>query len=76
MKWVFSDGGRARAGYKGLAGDCAVRAIAIATNQDYQVVYDAINLAGKQERITKNRPSRSTARGGVYKDTMRKYMES
>jgi hypothetical protein len=32
MEWQFNDGGRAAAGRKGFAGDCVVRAIAIATN--------------------------------------------
>jgi hypothetical protein len=45
IEWVFDDGGRAAAGYKGLAGDCVTRAIAIATEQPYQEVYDELNHA-------------------------------
>ena len=38
MEWIYSDGGRAAAGYKGDAGDCVTRAIAIATEIPYQEV--------------------------------------
>lgn len=81
MKFVFNDGGRAEAGYKGTTGDCCCRAIAIATGMPYQEVYDLINEFGKAERPNrktrrgnKHNGSRSSARTGVYKDTMRKIM--
>ena len=35
----YNDGGRKSAGYKGSAGDCVTRAIAIATNIPYKEVY-------------------------------------
>jgi hypothetical protein len=41
MDFVFHDGGRAAAGYKGMTGDCVTRSIAIATGKTYQEVYDA-----------------------------------
>ena len=41
MKFVFNDGERKLAGYKGSAGDCVVRSICIATGLPYQAVYDA-----------------------------------
>jgi hypothetical protein len=47
MKHQYNDGGRAQAGYKGDTGDCVTRAIAIATEQPYQTVYDAM-FAGKE----------------------------
>lgn len=74
MKWVFDDGGRAEAGFKGDTGDCVCRAIAIATGQPYKDVYDVINEFGKQERLSKNRKHKSSARTGVSKDTTRKIM--
>jgi hypothetical protein len=40
--FIFDDGGREAAGYKGFAGDCTVRAIAIATEKPYKEVYDAL----------------------------------
>jgi hypothetical protein len=49
--FVYDDGGRAHAGFKGEAGDCATRAIAIATRLPYREVYDALaKLAGKTVR--------------------------
>jgi hypothetical protein len=66
--------GRAAAGYRGEAGDCVARAVAIATGLPYQVVYDAIDLAGKGERVTRSRRGQSGARTGVYKPTIRRYM--
>lgn len=75
MPWVFDDGGRKEAGYKGQAGDCVCRAIAIATERQYQEVYDEINKAALAERPRRGN-SRSSAREGVMKPTIRSYMES
>jgi hypothetical protein len=69
--YEFHDGGRAAAGYKGLAHDCVCRAFAIATNRPYQEIYDLINELAKSERLTKRKPKRSSARTGVYKQTTR-----
>jgi hypothetical protein len=50
-RFVKDDGGRRRSGVargrgrKGEAGDCAVRAIAIATRRPYREVHDALTLA-------------------------------
>jgi hypothetical protein len=74
MSYVFDDGGRAAAGYKGFTGDCACRAIAIATALPYRVVYDALNALAKSERITKRRRKKSDARAGVRNETIRKYL--
>lgn len=75
MKFKFDDGGRAEAGYKGLAGDCVCRAIAIVTGKPYKEVYDLINEFGSRERITKRHTRRSSARNGVAIKTERKIME-
>lgn len=75
MKFVYNDGGRAAAGYKGFTGDCVCRAIAIATEKPYQEVYDLINEYGKKERMGKHQRSRSSARTGVYIKTIRKIMD-
>jgi hypothetical protein len=48
--WVFDDGGRAAAGFKGKAGDCVCRAIAIATERPYQEVYDDLTAIGWLDR--------------------------
>lgn len=76
MKYIYNDGGRKAAGYKGSADDCIARAIAIIADMPYQQVYDELNLYSKGERISKSRPTRGSARTGIWKDTMRKYMES
>lgn len=76
MEWVYDDGGRSAAGYRGDAGDCVCRSIAIATGKTYQEVYDALNELGRGERITKRKRGRSSSRIGVYKGTIRKYMDS
>lgn len=76
IKWSFSDGGREAAGFKGHAGDCVVRAIAIATELPYRTVYDDINLWSKKERRSTRRSRKSSARTGVYSATTRRYMES
>jgi len=75
MQFVYNDGGRTAAGYKGTANDCVVRAIAIATQVPYQEVYDAINKTASSERRGKRKKSISNARTGVYKQTSKKYLE-
>lgn len=70
--FVFDDGGRKQAGYRGFSRDCFVRAVAIAAELDYQHVYKLVNKYGQRERKTKRRRSRSTARNGVYSATARK----
>lgn len=72
--WLYNDGGRAAAGYKGKTGDCAVRAAAIVTGRPYQDVYDAINAYAKNERVGKRKRSVSDARLGVYRRTLGKFM--
>lgn len=57
--FVFDDGGRAAAGYKGLTGDCVARSIAIVTGLPYQQVYDrlaegnATQRKGKRSKASK-----------------------
>lgn len=77
MTFTYNDGGRAAAGYKGSTGDCAVRAICIATGQPYQIVYDAINAIGAAERDGRRKQGRkSNARTGVFGPAVRRYMAS
>lgn len=75
MKFIYNDGGRAAAGFKGTADDCVCRAIAIATERPYKEVYDLINEYGKKERMGKHQSHRSSARTGVYIKTERKILE-
>ena len=74
MEWVFDDGGRAAAGFKGHTRDCVCRAIAIATQRPYKEIYNLINQFAKGERKTAHK-GKSSARTGVYKQTVRKVME-
>ncbi len=76
MKFIFNDGGRKDAGYKGYAGDCTTRAIAIVTEKPYQEVYDAINEMAKSERTGSRKRGRSNARTGVYPQLVRRYFKS
>jgi hypothetical protein len=76
MTFIYDDGGRSAAGYKGKARDCVCRAIAITARLPYSQVYDALNELGAQERLGKRKGGKSSARTGVYKPTYRHYLES
>jgi hypothetical protein len=77
MEWIYSDGGRAAAGYKGDAGDCVTRAIAIATEIPYQEVYDGLNALAKSapKYASQKRSRGSVARNGVPKPTILEYLD-
>ena len=75
MDFVFHDGGRAAAGYKGSTGDCVTRSIAIATGNPYQEVYDALNGFAQTERTGRRKKRRSSSRTGVYRQTYQRYLE-
>lgn len=76
MDFVFHDGGRDAAGYKGSTGDCVTRSIAIATGKPYQEVYDALNRLAQTERVGKRKRKRSNSRTGVFRRTYQRYLES
>lgn len=69
----FNDGGRSAAGYRGTAGDCVVRSIAIALQLPYQTVYDALNDLASRERSSK-RQRKSNSRSGVRRSTVKRYL--
>lgn len=75
MEWVYNDGGRAQAGFRGSAGDCVARSIAIAADLPYREVFDLINEIASTERIGSRKRGRSSARNGVHKPTIKKVME-
>ena len=64
LPWVYHDGGRAAAGFRGHTGDCTTRAIAIATGTPYREVYDALNARVKAARKG-SKAARGSARTGV-----------
>jgi hypothetical protein len=74
MRFVYDDGGRVAAGYKGRAGDCVVRAIAIATQSPYQEVYDAIKNLVRADSSRKAW-TRSSARNGVPRAIYEQYLK-
>ena len=76
MQWIYNDGGRVAAGYKGHTRDCTTRAIAIATQQSYQTVYDTVNGLGQKERPRKGSSRKSGARTGIGIKSIRKYLSS
>ena len=69
MIWVFDDGGRKATGRQGRAGDCVVRAIAIAADLDYEDVYN--ELAERAKRRGKPR----SARDGVSPKEYKPYLD-
>jgi len=74
MQFNFNDGGRAAAGFKGKAGDCVTRAIAIGTGLPYKQVYDLVNTEAISERSKGKIGKRSSARTGVFKPTSKKIL--
>jgi len=74
--FVYNDGGRKAAGYKGDAGDCVTRAVAIASGLKYQEVYDRLAEGNANQRRTKGQTKNAnarTARDGI--DTTRKWFK-
>lgn len=76
LPWVFNDGGRQAAGYTGGAGDCVVRAVAIAAELPYRMVYDDLFILQRERRPRKNERQQSnrSPRDGVFKDITRQYL--
>jgi hypothetical protein len=69
MRYQHDDGGRAAAGFKGSAGDCVARAVAIASGRPYAEVYAALSGGAGRERKTRG----ASARNGVH--TTRKWFK-
>ena len=59
--YIYDDGGRAKSGRKGVAGDCGCRAMAIATGIPYDECYKLLSRANHQAG------GKRSARNGVYK---------
>jgi hypothetical protein len=80
--FVYDDGGRKAAGFRGLADDCVTRAIAIAAEIPYITVYGSINNLAVRERTMRGRAGfraaigrGSSARQGVFKYTFRPFLK-
>ena len=75
MNFVYDDGGRAQAGFKGKTNDCVVRAAAIASGLPYAEVYAALNELCRSGRQTK-RLRKSSARTGIPVKIIHPYFAS
>jgi len=82
LELKINDGGRAAAGYKGKAGDCVVRSIAIVTNTPYQKIYN--DLYEENENFRKNSKTRlarslkqknDSPRTGTHRVVLKKYLK-
>lgn len=80
--WLYNDGGRFEAGFKGDAGDCVCRSIAIAAELPYKEVYEFLANGNATQRVTKRTKrttaGKKTARSGIYvkRKWFKDYMES
>ena len=74
--YVFNDGGRKEAGFKGLAGDCVVRAIAIATDTEYKEVYKDLTETSHKINERKRKKISTSPRLGVHKEVIKEYLTS
>jgi len=77
----LNDGGREKAGFKGGAGDCVVRSIAIAANLPYMRVYEDLRLANesyaqlRNDRLAKRLNAKgSSPRNGNHRNVFHEYI--
>tara|TARA_B110000444_G_scaffold245843_1_gene266772 strand:- start:479 stop:931 length:453 start_codon:yes stop_codon:yes gene_type:complete len=82
LELKIDDGGRAAAGYKGKAGDCVIRSLAIVTNYSYQKIYDDLYKANQEFRIiSKTKLAKSlkqkndSPRTGTHRVVLKKYLK-
>ena len=75
MQFVYNDGGRAEAGYKGKTGDCVCRAISIALKLPYQQVYNELKSFISSHRNCKSKKN-SNVTTGITQKFCKKYLES
>ncbi|MCP5004539.1 MAG: hypothetical protein GY941_11470 [Planctomycetes bacterium] len=74
MDYQYNDGGRLSHGFKGAAGDCVCRAIAIASGVPYSEVYNRLAEETANQRKTKHKGKRpKSARNGI--NTKRKWFK-
>jgi len=68
--YQYNDGGRSKY-FKGKAGDCAARAMAIALEVDYKDAYNELAKAN-----AKGRGGQKSARNGIYKEDFNRVLEA
>lgn len=88
MEFVYDDGGRAKAGFKGRTEDCVVRAIAIAAELPYREVYNELQAdtnwlrdfgrkSKLRDRLRMDKAfKRGSVRDGAYKRIFHDYILS
>jgi len=85
IQFIFNDGGRQEAGYKGKTGDCVTRAISIVTGISYQEVYNKLkNLNSEYAKKHRNKVAKKISLGrdgiaprkGIYKEIYHDYLLS
>ena len=79
MKYKYNEGGRGEH-YKGLVGDCVTRAITIATELPYDVVYNALfdiakNYKGNS-KLAKRIRQRPSPRNGCYNEVSGEFLKA
>ena len=82
LELEINDGGRAAAGYKGKAGDCVVRSIAIVTNIPYQKIYSDLYEENENFRKTSQtklarslKKKNDSPRTGTHRVVLKKYLK-
>ena len=83
FSFQLNDGGRDAAGFKGGAGDCVVRSIAIAANLPYMQVYDDLRDANaryaseRDNKLSRHLAQRgSSPRNGNHRNVFHDYILS
>ena len=76
MKYVYDDGGRAEAGFRGKTRDCVCRAAAIVTGLPYDHLYDSMNQMCCSYKTGQAKVKRASAREGVPKKVTRQFLAS
>ena len=82
LKFQINDGGRFKAGYKGTAGDCVVRSIAIATGLSYPKIYEDLYKENEYFRKTSQtklarslKQKNDSPRTGTHRVVLKKYLK-
>lgn len=68
LPYVVDDGGRAQAGFRGRAGDCVARSVAIAGHLDYLWVYNL--FAAGEAALGRPRSARNGVLPKIYKPVL------
>lgn len=72
--FLYDDGGRGAAGFRGTTEDCVCRAIAIVTGLPYREVYDMIIRYAADERPRRGKDRSHPRKGGVAMPTVHRLM--